>query len=107
MKVPGAMRTTFRTAAAGFCAFAFLTAGAARADEKLTPEQLQFFERKVRPVLAERCYRCHGEDAKKRRGGLRLDAREAVLRGGDSGPAVVPGRPEKSLLVQAVRHTHP
>jgi hypothetical protein len=91
----------------GCCAFALLSAGAARADEKLSPEQLQFFERKVRPVLAERCYRCHGEDAKKRRGGLRLDSREAVLRGGDSGPAVVPGRPEKSLLVQAVRHTHP
>ena len=61
-----------------------------------------FFELKVRPVLAGTCVKCHG--AKKASGGLRLDSREAMLAGGESGPAVVPGRPEGSLLIQAVRH---
>ena len=61
-----------------------------------------FFETKVRPVLAGTCVKCHGE--KKASGGLRLDSREAMLTGGESGPAVVPGDPEGSLLVQAVRH---
>jgi cytochrome c553 len=59
-----------------------------------------FFEAKVRPVLAEHCFRCHG--AEKQKGGLRLDSRSAVLKGGESGPALVPGDPEKSLLLQAV-----
>ena len=61
-----------------------------------------FFELKVRPVLAGTCVKCHGE--KKASGGLRLDSREAMLAGGESGPAVVPGDPEGSLLVRAVRH---
>ena len=63
-----------------------------------------FFEAKVRPLLADRCFKCHGE--KKQNGGLRLDRRESLLAGGDGGPAVVPGDPEKSLLIRAVRHTH-
>src|SRR4051812_15458632 len=63
-----------------------------------TPEQIEFFEKKVRPVLAEHCYRCHSADAKKLKGGLRLDSRGAVLQGGDTGPAVVPGEPDKSRL---------
>src|SRR5437764_5086143 len=62
----------------------------------------EFFERKVRPILAGTCVKCHGE--KKASGGLRLDSREAMLSGGDSGPAVVPGDPEGSPLVRAVRH---
>jgi hypothetical protein len=62
------------------------------------------FELKVRPVLAGACFRCHGGD--KVSGGLRVDSREALLRGGDSGPAIVPGDPGGSLLVQAVRRTH-
>src|SRR5262245_41251946 len=61
----------------------------------------EFCERKVRPILAGTCVKCHG--AKKASGGLRLDSREAMLKGGDSGPAVVPGDPSSSLLVQAVR----
>ncbi|WP_406698326.1 PSD1 and planctomycete cytochrome C domain-containing protein [Singulisphaera sp. Ch08] len=61
-----------------------------------------FFELKVRPVLAGTCVKCHG--AKKASGGLRLDSREAMLAGGDSGPALVPGDAEGSLLIQAVRH---
>ena len=61
-----------------------------------------FFELKVRPVLAGTCVKCHGE--KKASGGLRLDSREAMLAGGENGPAVVPGDPQGSLLIQAVRH---
>jgi hypothetical protein len=61
-----------------------------------------FFETKVRPVLANNCLDCHTD---MRSGGLRLDSREAMLKGGKSGPAVVPGDPEKSLLIQAVRQT--
>ncbi len=58
---------------------------------------------KVRPILVENCYSCH---AAMRRGGLRLDSREALIQGGDSGPVIVPGKPEQSLLIQAVRRTN-
>ena len=66
------------------------------------PASESFFELKVRPVLAGTCVKCHGE--KKASGGLRLDSREAMLAGGDGGPAVVPGDPDRSPLVRAVRH---
>src|SRR5438067_6890212 len=66
------------------------------------PEAETFFELKVRPVLAGRCFKCHGGD--KVSGGLRVDSRAALVKGGRSGAAVVPGDPEKSLLVRAVRH---
>ena len=66
-----------------------------------TSEQLRFFETSVRPLLVERCLKCHG--AGKQSGGLRLDSRTALLRGGKSGAAVVPGKPAESLLVRAVR----
>jgi len=66
---------------------------------------VDFFESKVRPVLVERCYACHSADAKKVRGGLVLDSREGWSKGGDTGPAIVPGEPEKSLLVQAIQWT--
>ncbi len=65
---------------------------------------VQFFEAKVRPLLATRCYRCHSTQAGKRKGGLLLDSRSGILTGGDTGPAVVPGHPENSLLLRAVRH---
>ncbi len=67
-----------------------------------SPAALAFFETKVRPVLAENCFKCHGPQ--KHQGGLRLDSRAALLAGGDQGPAVVPGEPERSLLIKAVRH---
>jgi hypothetical protein len=70
-----------------------------------TKAQLEFFENRVRPVLVDRCYSCHSTQAEKVKGGLLLDSREAVLKGGDSGPAIVPGDPERSLLVKAIRHT--
>ncbi len=68
------------------------------------PAGLRFFEQKVRPVLVEHCYSCHSAEAKKSRGGLRVDTREALLKGGDAGPAVVPGKPLASLLIKAIRH---
>ena len=63
---------------------------------------IAFFESKIRPVLVERCYECHSGQAKKLRGGLRLDTREGIRAGGDTGPAVVPGKPDESLLFQAI-----
>src|SRR5687767_9665059 len=65
----------------------------------------EFFEKRVRPVLVERCYECHAE--KKQKGGLRLDTRNHTLKGGDTGPALVPGKPEESLLIKAVSYTDP
>ena len=63
----------------------------------------EFFEMRVRPVLAQQCFACHSASAM---GGLEMKSREALLKGGDSGPSVVPGHPEQSLLIQAVRQTH-
>ncbi len=79
----------------------------ARAQEAPDARGVEFFEKKIRPVLVERCYRCHGADPGKVKGGFRLDTREGLLHGGDSGPAVVPGAPERSLLIKAIRYTDP
>ena len=68
------------------------------------PAAVEFFEARVRPILVDQCVKCHGP--KKQSSGLRLDSREAMLKGGDSGPAVVPSKPDESLLIQAVGHTH-
>ena len=65
-------------------------------------EQARFFESKVRPVLVENCFKCHGPD--KQKSGLRLDTRAFAVAGGEQGPAVVPGKPDESLLVTAVKH---
>src|SRR5262245_22251036 len=64
----------------------------------------EFFEKRVRPLLVENCHSCHSAAAKKQRGGLHLDSRAAILKGGDTGPAVVPGKPEASLLLRAIRY---
>ena len=71
-----------------------------------TPTQADydFFENKVRPVLVNNCFNCHS-DEKKVRGGLKMTSRAELLRGGDTGPAIVPGDPDKSLLVQVIRYT--
>jgi len=68
---------------------------------------LAFFESKIRPVLAENCYECHSAKAGSSKGGLQLDTRESLRAGGDSGPAVVPGKPAESLLLSAVAHADP
>jgi len=70
--------------------------------ESPTGASAEFFEKKVRPVLVEKCHRCHG--GKLQKGGLRLDSRESLLKGGESGPVVSPGHPEKSELVRAINY---
>ncbi len=65
-------------------------------------EQARFFEEQVRPLLVERCYSCHGED--KQRGDLRVDSLSGLMAGGESGPAIEPGKPQESLLVEAIRY---
>ncbi len=82
-----------------------LSAGASRAAAQPAGSDsagLEFFEKKVRPVLVEHCYKCHSAQAKKVKGGLLLDSREGLLRGGDTGPALVPGKPEQSRLIEAI-----
>src|SRR5262249_19688574 len=69
-----------------------------------SPHQIDFFEKKIRPVLVAHCYRCHSARSAKVRGGLRLDTRAGLREGGESGPAVVPGDPAASLLLQALRY---
>src|SRR5882672_2714086 len=68
------------------------------------PAGIEFFEKNVRPILVDRCHSCHSATAAKLKGGLRLDSLEAALKGGDSGPALVPGQPDKSPLVEAVSY---
>lgn len=70
-----------------------------------TPGQIEFFESRIRPVLAQECYECHSESGK-RKGGLLLDSRPGWQEGGDSGPAIVPGDAAASLLLQSIRHAH-
>ncbi len=69
-----------------------------------TIDDVDFFERKIRPVLVERCYGCHSLESGKSKGGLRVDSKEALRRGGDSGPAIVEKDPLKSLLMSAIRY---
>jgi cytochrome c553 len=73
-------------------------------DKPADPAGIDFFEKKVRPILVESCHKCHSAAAGKKRGGLLLDSRDALLKGGDTGPVVVPGHPEKSRLVEAVSY---
>ena len=103
---PGRLVGRPRMAASGVVAVAigFVWVNPAPADEPKPPsaEASAFFEASVRPVLADQCFKCHGPT--KQSGGLRLDSRASILEGGDAGPAVVPGDPDKSPLVLAARH---
>jgi hypothetical protein len=74
------------------------------AGEEKRSEQIDFFEQKIRPVLVERCYKCHSAGAKKVRGGLLLDSRDGIRKGGDGGAAVVPGNVGASRLLKALRY---
>jgi mono/diheme cytochrome c family protein len=69
-----------------------------------TPDGVEFFESRIRPVLVEHCVKCHSADTKTRKGSLRLDDAEAFRKGGASGPAFVPGKPDESLIIEALRH---
>jgi Protein of unknown function (DUF1553)/Protein of unknown function (DUF1549)/Planctomycete cytochrome C len=73
--------------------------------EALPPEQVEFFENKIRPVLVDRCYSCHSSTSEKIKGGLRVDTRDGLLKGGTTGSAIEPGQPDRSLLIQAVKGT--
>ena len=72
-----------------------------------SPGGIEFFEKRIRPLLADKCYECHSASAKKLKGGLNLDSKAGWSKGGDTGPAIVPGKPEDSLLIKAVRWTDP
>src|SRR5579872_1156890 len=96
MKNPG------RNLRAGFLA-AWLAAAAAALGAQLPAADVEFFEKQVRPILAQSCQKCHGET--KQEGGLRLDSRTAALKGGDSGAAIEPGKPNESLLIEAIGYT--
>jgi hypothetical protein len=87
---------------AGLLLFALAPLAAAAAPDSAG---IEFFEKKIRPLFVEHCYKCHSVQAEKLKGGLLLDTREGLLKGGDTGPAIVPGDPEKSLLIKAVRYT--
>ncbi|MBM4114182.1 MAG: DUF1549 domain-containing protein, partial [Phycisphaerae bacterium] len=83
---------------------ALSAASAAQMPETISPEQLRFFESKIRPVLIEHCYGCHSNQVARPKAGLLLDTRDAMLRGGRGGPAIVPGDPESSPLILAIRY---
>ena len=91
--------TTCYSYAAIFALCAFPST--ARADG---PQRLEFFEKRIRPVLIRHCYECHSSLAKELKGGLRLDSRAGIRKGGETGPAVVPGKMADSLLIDALRH---
>lgn len=84
----------------------FLLLASALPAGALPPEQVEFFESHIRPVLAQECYECHST-AGKRKGGLLLDSREGWMTGGDSGEVILPGNPKESLLLQSIRHEDP
>ena len=85
---------------------AMLAAGVLPAGADLAPDpaKVEFFETKVRPLLVDQCYACHSASAKKLKANLLLDSVAGLLKGGDSGPAIVPGDPDKSRLVDAIRY---
>ena len=89
------------------CPAAFVLACLAPSAPSQTPAGVDFFEKKIRPVLVEHCYRCHSATAKKVKGGLQLDTRQGLLKGGDSGPSLIMGQPDKSRLIAALRHESP
>jgi hypothetical protein len=94
-------QTCLRFALVLFAADASRVAGAEPSDS------VAFFESRIRPVLVKHCYECHSAESGKSKGGLLLDTRENIRAGGDTGPAVVPGDPKKSLLLTAISHTDP
>jgi hypothetical protein len=81
----------------------FILSSAWSDEPPMTPRKAEeFFEKSIRPVLAENCFNCHGD--RKQKAGLRLDSRQALLTGGETGPAIVPGHPEQSLLLKALHY---
>ncbi len=85
------------------CLVAALRGTASAVD--VAPQALEHFEKKIRPVLVQHCFKCHSAEAGKKKGGLHLDTREGLRTGGDTGPALVPGDPDASLIIKALRRT--
>src|SRR6184192_1159451 len=71
---------------------------------KASPEGIDYFEKHIRPILVDTCYKCHSAQSEKLKGGLYVDSPYGLRKGGKTGPAIVPGEPEKSLLIKAVRY---
>lgn len=104
---PRLLAATLLLLVSGVCRAPSASADEPQASEpsrRFTDEEFEFFEQKVRPVLFQHCYECHSGRAKNLKGGLRLDSRSGLLAGGDTGPAVVPGLPDQSALLAAVRY---
>ena len=96
----------FRLSATALLAAAlFPTVASHAAAPQPSAADLAFYEQTVKPILAGACFECHSHEAKKFKGGLALDSTAAILKGGDTGPAVLPGDVEKSLLIKAIRYT--
>lgn len=98
-----------RPRGSAWCAWGLLLAAVAVVPsrgwaEGMTPEQRTFFETKIRPVLVKECYECHAEGAKKIGGKLKLDSKTNMQAGGESGPSMHPGKPDASLLIQALQY---
>jgi hypothetical protein len=81
-----------------------LHAGIASAAAPADDSQIAFFEKTIRPILINRCYECHSVESGKSKGGLLIDSRDALLKGGDNGPALVAGNPDKSRIIESVRY---
>ena len=104
MKSPLFLRPIRRLAVAAALVFTAFTSPAAEVPtEKISPEQLAFFEKKIRPVLVTKCYKCHAVDAEKIKGGLVLDTREGTRMGGETGHGITPGDLKDSLVIKALR----
>lgn len=105
--------TRLLTATALLAGFAFAQPTAAQPvkgggfADKPTQEQVAFFEKKIRPVLVESCYKCHSAEAEKIKGGLTLDTRDGTRAGGDSGAIIQPGNPDRSKLIASLKHKNP
>jgi cytochrome c553 len=95
-----------RTGNSGWIVLVLLILGVAAPARAADPsaEGVEFFEKRIRPLLADNCFRCHSRDTKQK-AHLRLDSRTAMLKGGDNGPALKPGEPDNSLIIKAVRFT--
>ncbi len=74
------------------------------ADPPIDPAKLEFFEKNVRPLFVKHCYKCHSSKAKELKGGLNLDLKQGWIKGGDTGPAIVAGKPDESLLIESIRY---
>ena len=98
------MRKSFSHYTTAFACLYLLAVGGGVFAAESTAEGLAFFEKKIRPVLVEHCYKCHSASSEKVKGGLLLDTREGIRKGGESGHAVVPKNLDESLLIEAIRY---